>query len=230
MKTLTLIIFILTISFSNGFTQNIDSVTHAQPPIEIPEIFENDNTLKLIAKELPKDWKITYQNDTLAFISIVNIFLLSDSILNNSNYKQKHRRNGNLIAENAYIFFYTEQLWSGYKVNEAISHNVIINQQIDNLGKRFKITHLIDSLNSPNFNIESDIYTNSEKKSLKKYLDEKKKLETELIRLPDFHLSTVSLFFNKIYPEKNISEKYVPTSIINEIDIIYSLIKNLAGK
>lgn len=198
----------------------------------LPDIFETDNTLKLVGKFIPLSWSAEFKNDTLTFFSISSIYKISDTIRTDTiqTGRKKFKDLPPLKADTARIKFRLEPLWSIYKVDDAFSKNTMVQAQIDKLPKKFKITHLIDFIQSDTFDIESPTLTSNEKKNIERYFEEKTKLESQLILMPAYHTTYYTLFLIDVFPEIKDIELYTPPGILQNMNDIFDAFNKYAGK
>jgi len=198
---------------------------------ELSEVFETDNTFKLINNYLPIGWTFYFKYDTLIFYSTSHIYKIdkgSTDTVKHSKRKLKTIKKEEL--DTAKIYFRVEPLWDETKIFNALNRNNVVQFQIDNLPEKHNISHLINILNSGDFDIESSQFTENEKKNIIKYFKSKTYYETELITTPSFHTQKYSLFFLKIYPETHVHNQYFPQDIIQNINYIFELFEKYAGK
>jgi hypothetical protein len=235
--TITLwMLFIASYSFAqetDTLTVNNDSIEEVEYPVyTLPEIFTTDNNLKLISQFIPENWIITHYGDTLQFRHVSPIYKLSDSLSVDTAKKGrgKFKELPPLKPDSTYIIILLEPLWSGQKVDDAKLKNSHTNAQIAKLLKKYKISHLEEFLISDNFDINSDTLTENERKSIIRYLEDKAKLEQELIRTPHYHTTSFSLFILTIFPSAEDIMNYTPPGIVMETTNIIELFEKYAGK
>jgi hypothetical protein len=201
-------------------------------PDTLPEIFLTDNILLLISKFLPNNWNIINITDTLIFNFSQPIFKIPEDLLYDSTKRSKTRFTS--IAEPEYseakIVFKVDSLWSGSKMYDAKSKNSYTIAQIEKLQFKYKISHLMEYINSSNFDINSSVISTNERKSIKRYFEDKIKLENELIITPNFHTTNYSLFLISITPDLDKIHMYSPPFALQELKYIFELFVNYAGK
>ncbi len=198
----------------------------------LPKIFEADNTLKLIASFFPENWKINVTNDTITILCIsplyrINKHSASDTVrIGKSFLKDTMPR----TFETAMIKIRTEPLWSVKKIEEARYFNARTQEKIDNLIIRFKITHLREIINEPDFVLDKYDFTDFEKKSIIRYFKERNILESALIKIPDYHSANFSLFIEEILPQSDNNDIFHPVWVINSRTEILNIFEKYAGK
>ncbi len=238
MKTISrlLLISLLSLAVFSSHAQ-VDDIPDV--PVEIdsilaklPPVFSEDNTLKLIARFLPEQWKVEHRNDSLMFIYPESVYEMTEDLITDSIKRNKSRMSEvpPMKAETSMLIFHMEPVWSGDKVNEVNSSNSFIMSQIEKLPERFKIIHLIDTIHSDSFNLDSADISENDKKSIIRYFEEKEKLENDLIVLPDFHSALYSYFLIAFYPEPEKTYRYTPPHAMKELHGILELFNKHAGK
>lgn len=222
----------------NTYSQINDTIITASETIpeqktyELPEIFQTDNNLKLIGQFIPQNWVVFVINDTMRFLNLSPVYKLSQQEIEDTTKKGRTKFKNIIDSEpdTIAIEFLLQPLWSGVKVDDAKFKNSHTQGLIDKLPARFKISHIIDSVLSADFDINSGKYTENEKKSILRYFEEKEKLEREIIVTPDFHTTSYSLFLNRVYPDEKDRIYYTPPGMISEMDMIIGLFEKFAGK
>lgn len=200
---------------------------------KLPEIFTTDNNLKLIGQFIPENWKVFQYNDTLKFINCSPVYRITEEVQKDT--LKKGRTTFKSLTDSkpdtVYIEFLIQPLWSGQKVDDAKFKNSHNQALINKLPSRFKISHLTDSLHHDSLLMnQMDSFSEKEQKSIQRYLEEKGKIQKDLILTPDFHTSKYSLFIHKIYPAETENQLFTPPGMILEIDLIIDLFEKYAGK
>jgi len=232
MKTIKYLIIILAILLSNSTKIYSQGSTDTLTKSRFPIIFEEDNTLKLLARFIPEIWEMVYSGDTLKFISSSDIFKVDQNIINDTvKISRKHRKtHEKQINEKAEIFFKIETVWSPEKTNESFLHNNFINSRIANLKNRVGVSELEEKINLNDYETDLSLLDDRNQKIILRYFEEKRKLESELIQIPDYNTTNYSLFIIKIYPNKEIEHLYSPPGVINELKELIALFEKYVGK
>lgn len=232
MKTVKHIIIILTIIFSNSINTYSQEPTDTLINSRFPIIFQQDNTLNLLSRFIPETWDITYSSDTLKFISTSDIFKVDNNSINDTiKISRKHRKTQEkLINEKVEIYFRLEPVWSPEKINETFLHNNFINSRIENLKNRIGVSELEGKINLNNYESDLSQLDDREQKILLRYFEEKRKLENEIIQIPDYNTINHSLFIVKTNPKKEIEHLYSPPGVIKELEKLIALFEKYVGK
>lgn len=229
MKTIIIIkIFFVSIYFFSSIALNAvnDSINNKK----IPDIFDTDNTLKLISNFISDAWNVQLDNDTLKFINVSNIYSVK---LKNDTLKPTRKQIKNVQKENienAEIYFLIKDLWSAEKMNEILLLNSFYQNKINGLKTKYSITEKDEILITENKNIENTNLTHTDKKRLINYLNEKAKIQSNVIALPDYNTMQYSLFIIHINPKIVDKNNFIPISVINELENLIKIFDKYAGK
>lgn len=231
MKKLTYLIVILIFSFTNFKVFSQEDLNNLSSN-RFPEIFEKDNTLKLLSRFISENWKISQNEDTLIFTNITDVYKLDRSKLNDTVKitRKTIKTQENIVYEKVSIYFLIEELWTNEKVNEVFLKNNFTKSRIENLKNRAGIEELSLKIDLDNYETDLKNLNQTEKNIALRYFEDKIKLEEELIQTPDYNTSTVSLFIKKITPKQNEHDQYSPPGILLEIKELLALFDKYVGK
>jgi hypothetical protein len=241
MKLISSFFFILLVFsfFHPAISQEHDSIRNQSVvidtmplPGQLPDILSNDNNMKLISGFMPLNWIVEVLSDTVFFICRSSVYKLEE-LTDTSIVKGKLMMKDTIrkrTLDTAMVIFRIEPAWAGSKVDDAKARNSLINDQIERLPARFKISHLREIINTPGFNPDEHELTEFEYKSAVRFLEEKQKLEQQFIQTPDFHTTEFSWFLIHMRPDYMNYDDYFPSYVLHERDNIIELFEKYAGK
>lgn len=198
------------------------------------EIIKSDPSLSMVNSALPKGWVMNIENNKM-------VVERKDSILSFKTYRfnsplikmTKPEREEYIKKEGrsckSRIVYRIEPIWDANKIIEANNNNETLYAKLKQLPEKHKLSEL-KKMGGRNSEAVYQPRNENDKKNIKAYEDEKKELESKIIKLPNFSTKNYSVFFisregydddyHFVYPEQ--------TSI--ELFTIENLFRELCGK
>lgn len=179
---------------------------------------------------MPSGWTFSESNDCFIIQKTDSIWELEGNYMNLPPEK-KEDRNKRIQADGkktvANIVIRHEKKWDFLKVQEVSYKNLSINNEINALSNKYKISHLKDTKLTTKERIVYTPVTKEDVKLIENYYAEKKKLEAKLISSPDYSTQQYSLFIvsksgcidetHLVYPDKASLECYTILALIREV-------------
>ena len=210
----------------------INSCLVTAEPSDTTFNYKNDNILKKIFSVLPSGWKF-FEKDGFIIIERTDSVTMINRRQINKFSLQKIQDDTimkyGFKAKSSIVYKY-EKRWTYENTVKANGNNMLIYQQLQKLPEKYNISKLFNKSESTKINT---VYKGSDKQEImliEQYEKEKDMLESQLIKLPDYHTEKYSLFLVSKYGCNDDEHSVLPAEASIQLYDILILFRELTEK
>ncbi len=193
-----------------------------------------DKVLKQIHESLPEGWQMVIKQDVLEISRGEEITLLYQNSINAPLSLETPQQKAERIKKygkkvKSILRFRLEPLWDEQKIQTTQEHNRKIHDEINKLPEKLNITHLYNTFLSSKGQVYFNEGTEQENNRVAEYQEQKKKLESKLIALPEYSTEKASLFLMDFNGVSDEYQQVFPESADREGNTVLGLFSRYAS-